>query len=691
MVEINNKFKYILIGFLSLILILAFAVLIIPKTNNYANATSYVTFDEITCSQFDFNTWDYIDDVPISDTNYYKNLKVKFNIDNSSDLAKYYCFGIATDGNQEFINSPINITITGIVPVYYQITEDGNYQITIYVYNEDNQQIGASTAQNVKSDVTMPNEFAEVNYMTSYFSEGGQFNVKINSLYANDELSGLDCVYYAFDYKNENLTDINHTKIVGNYATFGITDNGTLSVWYFDKAGNMKLIDYEFDRFDFVAPSQPQITVEPISDIDKTNGYTKGYRVTIDYPGDNENGSGLNLQQYYKLNDLEVVYTDYFLIVDQKIYTIKAKAQDKAGNYSEEATVNISSNSFDNIAPSINNLKIYIDLKNALSFTIQFVGEDSQSGIDYAYIDGLDTEVRFVAGINNSYRADFDAFKHNSVAVHVVDNVGNDMMSQVSFNYIGGTYSDKLQEYHKEYSELVWDSYNASTQSAINKKYSSLNNYLITNNTQNTDFDKLFAEMDKLILGTNNYTYIIKNVPNYISSNIKYEIEASDIADYKKGDNIKLYFETIAIDNASEYVSKAEFKKGFCEGFSLNAYHYDTLLENLSKGINIEMLMPNGYSSRQIALFDANTGEKIDIVIYNSSTINFTMKGSQDFVMVIQGDTQRDETQLPTPKTIKIFGKSLSYGVFFGVVFGTLGGVIIIIGVMIILRRRHKK
>ena len=173
-------------------------------------------------------------------------------------------------------------------------------------------------------------------------------------------------------------------------------------------------------------PNTPQITVEPISDIVYTNGYTKGYRITIDYKEDNEGGSGLKTNQNYMINDINVEYTDYFLLVEPKNYVIKAKSQDKAGNFSDETVANISSTNFDTIVPSVNNIKLYIDITKTLPATVEFVGSDQFSGIDYAYIEGLENQVNFTKKISNVYSANFDCFGVSGVTVHVIDKVGND-------------------------------------------------------------------------------------------------------------------------------------------------------------------------------------------------------------------------------------------------------------------------
>lgn len=108
------------------------------------------------------------------------------------------------------------------------------------------------------------------------------------------------------------------------------------------------------------------------------------------------------------------------------------------------------------------------------------------------------------------------------------------------------------------------------------------------------------------------------------------------------------------------------------------------MLTSLTSGIEIEMNLPFGYYERKFVIVNKATNEIVPTTIYNNQ-IAFTLKDSGDYVMVISGDKSIDTS---VPKTVKVFGKAMPYPTFFGIIFGTLGGVIVIVGVLMIIKKK---
>ncbi len=106
----------------------------------------------------------------------------------------------------------------------------------------------------------------------------------------------------------------------------------------------------------------------------------------------------------------------------------------------------------------------------------------------------------------------------------------------------------------------------------------------------------------------------------------------------------------------------------------------------MEKGIEIEMNLPYKYYERQFAIINKTNNEIVPSMLYNNKIV-FTIKDSGDYVMVISGDKSTDNS---TTKTIKVFGKPMTYATFFGIIFGTLAGAGVLIGIITIVRKRRR-
>jgi hypothetical protein len=367
---------------------------------------------------------------------------------------------------------------------------------------------------------------------------------------------------------------------------------------------------------------------------------------------------------------------------------IEAKTLDNVANASEFSQVIVDDSTFDLYMPIINSNLINIDLMKEKPYCISFTAKDSKSGVDSKKVYIEDENITVTSGANNTFYAEFLPFGKSSLVIHVPDKVGNDAIHHMVINYFGNTsISKSIESYYNTYHSLDLSIYTQNIVDAIKSEYDKLNIALIADHTQNSGFDAIFRNIDKLISGSSNHTYVIESVPNYISSSLNYKIAESDLIDYKKGDAVKLVLNAKTLDNEKTYVKLTDFSKGFAEAFNLSAYHKDTLLNNLASGIEIEMNLPYGFYEREFVIINKTTNAIVPTTIYNNQ-IAFTITGSGDYVMVVSGEKT---VEYKEPKTIIVFGKAMPYPTFFGIIFGTLGGVIVLVGVLIIIVRKKKK
>lgn len=674
-----------------ILIILPFIVLLaiasmffcIPKNANiaYALEKNSVVYKKATCEVLDVVSLTYtIEEFDLANSNAYKrNVVVYFEITSDSAISNY-AFGVKAEGTEELLLDMQEVT-EGVQEVSYAVTNSGIYDIVCYVYDENGENLDSATIT-IRCDMEAPNAFATVNAMDSFQKGDTIFNVSFDITGCSDELSGQKEVYYSFNYLTPSTEYITYRKAETNQVTFEITDNGVLTVTYVDNSGNFAKIDYVFDKFDKVSPELPLISAISSSDIVNTNGFTKSYTITITY-GDDEQ-SGTAPQQFYILNGVEFPYRGPFTIDKLDDYIIKASTRDNVDNHSLFAEISLSKTTFDTFEPIISNLKLEVDLTKEKPLSIRFIASDIHSQIDYAYIEN--TNVYFTLGPNNLYYAEFSFNSTASFVIHVVDKVKNDAVIHVAYNHLVDTKKMQfIENYYNIYHETDFSLYESSVVEDINDTYMELNIALMTENTQNSEFDTILRNIDNLISGDSNHTYLIESKPLYISAMITYEISDTDIADYKKGASVQLVFNALTLDNQKEYVDKTEFSKGFAEAFNLSAYHNEEILTNLTSGIEIEMNMPFGYYERSIVIINKSTEEIVSTTVYNNK-IAFTLKESGDYVMVISGEKSIDKEP---SKTIKVFGKLMPRATFFGIIFGTAGGAVLVIVALYIVKKRR--
>ncbi|NLL56460.1 MAG: hypothetical protein GX242_04525 [Clostridiales bacterium] len=688
----NRVNIYKIFRVVAIIFLLALTSMIISAPKNkvsFASQTPTVAFSHATCENLDSNTLTYSTETfDIENSSFKRNVTVYFDIANHY-LEVYYRFGVKSQQTEELELSWIKIDEDSQeTEVNYQFESSGIYDIRCYIkYGED---IEVTDWITVKCDTDAPNELASINSMEEYQKGGTVFDVTFDTLHCSDELSGYKETYFSFTYTSSQKEHYSYRKADSGMNTFRIEDNGILAITYIDNAGNYATVEYEFDKFDKTAPLAPVIVITPDNDMAYAGGYAKSYTVTIAYGQDSQ--SGIAPKQYYVINGVTKEYATSFKLSNpsglvDKQTVIRASTVDNVGNVSETTQEIILDNTFDVSTPIIRITKISIDLMSENTHTISFTATDTGSGVDNSKIklDNIDTIIEPSA--NNTYFAHFSAFGKSSCILHVSDKVGNNTLQHIVINYFGDENKAKvIEEYHNIFHSLNFSEYRESAVDDIILAYERLNNALMAENTQNSQFDTLFASIDKLIAGNSNHSYIINTKPVYISSFIKYKICESDLNDYKKGDSVELVFNALVLDEQKSYVKLAGFSKGFAEAFNLSAYFKDQLLSQLEKGIEIEMNLPYKYYERQFAIINKTNNEIVPSMLYNNKIV-FTIKDSGDYVMVISGDKSTDNS---TTKTIKVFGKPMTYATFFGIIFGTLAGAGVLIGIITIVRKRRR-
>lgn len=645
----------------------------------YAEGLSKVSVSQLTCSVLDIETMEYEQNVIFTNTSAYaKNIKVYFNIENSGNV-NYYCYGIKKQDSDEIIQERVYDIPEGVTEIIYEVNVSGIYDINCYIYDAENILLSKAT-QNVKSDLDAPDVFADVNTMTAFQGKDSVFNIVIDI----SELSDTD-VYYSFKYIDEEIDLYPFTKIEGTSKTFSIIKKGTMILTYIDTAGNFARIYHDYDKFDFSPPAKPAITVIADNDTVYSDGFARSYTVTIAYGIDNE--SGTSAEQNYIINGEVKSYSGSFKLDIAKNYEIKANTKDNVGNISDFVIVEIAGNSFDTYSPIVKNIKIEVDITKEIPIAISFIATDAHSGIDYAKIDG--TDILFIQDENNTFRAEFYAYGKTNLVIHIIDKAGNKAINHIALSYFGDTdKSIKLKSYSDLYRSIDFGKYVLAVAENIKKAYENLNISLMTERTENSDFDNIFREIDKLIQGKSNHLYVIETAPIYVSSIITFKVNEKDFDNYKLGDSVKLILNSRTLDNEKDYTKIAGFKKGFAEAFNLTAYYKNEAISKMPNGMCIEMNLPYGYYERSFVLINKTNGEIMDVEIYNNK-ISFLLKDSGDYVMAISGEKNTLDNNA-VKKTIKIFGKKMTYGMFFIVIFGTLGGAGIIIAMLIILKKKNR-
>lgn len=678
---INNK-KHLFV-FIAIIIAFLCCPFVIMQSNIVAyadapimiiNMTSEVPDEDMLFNNniIEWNTVEYE-----NENVYGRNITIKYQLSGVS----YLKFDTKI-GNEEIITGVL-VPTNGATTYSYKVDKNGIVNVFCYAYNDLQEEIGLINST-VKSDITAPDNFAKVNTMDKYIGNI-LYDVTINWDNFSDELSGKGKVFYNFIYASDEITDIGLSEVDisnVNATTFSISNNGTLTIFHFDNASNSLIKQYNFDKFDFAPPPVPVITITPNVDTAFTDGYAREYFVTIDYALDALSGNA-EIQKY-SVNNKNYDYHQGFTLSGAINYSIKAYSMDNVGNASETTVATISSSSFDDFAPLIINKVLMIDLTKPIIASLSIDITDTQSGVATAAIDSL--SINFVKGYGDTYKAEFNPNKLSSIVIKVTDKVGNTTFEHLIINYFDiEKLSDKIISYNTKYLEFDKSLYNEQLLNQIDKEYGVFNTMLISASTQE---GQIYSEMDKidaLFEGRSEHTYTVASVPLYLSTMIRYKVTESDFENYKKGDSVNLVFSS-EVSNDDNYKKISGYKSYFADLFSLRILYKGNEVEQLDNGLEITMNLPNGDYERNFTLYNMNTKEIVDTTIVNNQIV-FNCKEGASYALIISG---KNEIALANAtKYIKLFGKKLDYGTFFGVVFGVIGATALIIVVIIVLKKKR--
>lgn len=608
--------------------------------------------------------------VPYEDK-YSRNVKIEF----SAPGASFYRIDTSY-GNNDPVLGTITPFPSGETSLFYDVKLSGEITVIFTSFDEEQTVIG-SVSKTVKSDNDKPS-FASVNSITDWLSAGKAFDIKADLSDFSDELSGRGRIFYSL-----NGGAITEIDAAGDVYTLSIYSDSVLKLYQFDNAGNMLESRYDFDKFDTVAPPKPEIILTPNVDPSLSNGYAAYFTAELKFYADDE--SGLSEDCYYVLNGQRTVYTGPFRLDEAKTYELKAYAVDNAGNVSAASQVTVPSTSFDRTQPSVNNLTVEYDVRSALPCTITFAASDQMSGIKYAYIEG--TSVYFTLTAGGIYRASVDCYGKSGLVVLVEDRAGNVSVNHVVINYFGiDSFATIIRNCAEIYAETDFSLYTEEAVRSINDSYVELNALLSSDLSQTGDFKAVSDKIAELISGKNKFVYSIQTPTEHLSGALTFEVNTEDFADYKIGDEIKLVFNAEKSDG--NYVSASGFSEGFYDVFSLNVYHNGTAVASLADGIKITLNMPVGYYERNYKLINVADMSVVETATFNNK-IEFKLTESGVYALVVSGSLEKAGTQ-SGEKTISVFGRELSYGVFFGTVFGVAGAAIIAIVVIVIVAKKRR-
>ena len=593
--------------------------------------------------------------------NYSKDVEITFDLASAS----YYKIDVTVDG---VLIEGTKTAAPAEGKALYKVSQSGVVTVTLYAY-DDSGELAGSISKTVKSDNVAP-EVPTYTGMDRYYKTGSVYNVNINLNEVSDLHSGRGNIYYSLSTDKSSLIEVTNSDAV----TLSISDKTTVYLYVFDNAKNCVVEEYVFDKFDETSPAKPEITVTPISDLTKTNGFTRGYEVEINYGFDAESGIK---NRYYFVNDARHEYNGAFTLERAAEYTIRAYSADVCGNISEETAVKITAAAFDNDAPSIINATAIYDLMQEKPVKLRVEARDTQSGIKEIAAAGGEVFNELSEGVYELY---FDCYGVSSVVINATDKVGNVSFRHVAFNYFNDKdFSDKLKSYSASYFNADFSEYTENAVEKINAAFAKLNVLVSSDLTASEDFDNCFKEIDELMSGKSSFSYVIEKAPTYLSGALTYTVNDGDFDGYKKGDEIKLTFASVG--NANDFLKKSGFDKGFSENFTLNVFYNGELQKSLSNGLKISMNMPVGFYERSYALFNADTGEKVEITLINNK-IEFTLAESGNYSLVISG-ASTPTTNVSASKGVTVFGHKLSLTAFLGTVIG--GAVVAVAGIAVVI------
>lgn len=604
--------------------------------------------------------------IDLASSAYKKDVVVTF------DVGEYaYKVFVRVAGSDEVEVTP-ETTKSG-AEVSYRITSSGVVDVTARTY-DGGTLVGQKTVT-VYSDNDAP-VFTAPEGMTEWLQNGQEYVANVDLFGFSDDLSGRGKGYYRVN--DGALTEID--DIDADSLTFAMTENTDLYFLFFDNAGNLCVTETSYDKFDSTPPPVPTITIE--SNVPSSR-FARYYTVEIEYSADEK--SGLKDPQSYFLNGEKKTYSGPFTIEDPTTFLLTAYAEDNAGNVSSSVAESRDMTTFDVTPPNVISFTMEIDLRKERICTVYASVSDVHSGVSRVYLSGGAAFFRPVTATD--YVAEFDCYGLRGLTLIAEDVVGNSAESRLSLNLFGNeNISQRFRSFAERYKSTDFSLYEESARAEIEKTYVELNVIAGSATSTESDFNAAAARLEKAY-APENVTYAIEEPTSYLSGMLEYEINAEDFSSYRLGEEIKLAFAPADSDDA--LVATAGFASGFSDGFSLTVSVGGEAVESeLENGIGIKLNLPVGYYERSYALYYG--GEEVATEKINNK-LEFTLKKNGDYVLVVSGSRKAASNPDDGPKSVTVFGRKLSYGVFFGTVFGIIGGVVLLIGGVILIAKLGRK
>ncbi|MDD4316047.1 MAG: hypothetical protein PHC84_02675 [Clostridia bacterium] len=673
--------------YINAIFICLFAMLLLPAfvigfspRERAASAFDNLVFLQAECLDFDANTVSYDTENPV----YARGIKLTFSV------STQYCVFIVVKNGEEISRSAPYETEGGAAQ--YSVTMNGELIIKCYAADSQGALLPVYAEVNVRSDNAAPQQ-AAVSEMTEWTRRENGFAVQV-VLGVDNGNSGVKKAEIAIDSGEGVEVRTIESPALNDYFT--IYEPTTVHITVFDNAGNYSTKQYIYDKFDSTQPSAPQFVFTPnVAVGEGTNGYAREYLVTISYGEDadepgNDGGSGIKPgSMRYTLNGEQFVYEGSFYLAEHRLFTLSAYYQDNAGNTSPVVSAEV--NNLDRIAPSLSDIHLNIDLTKALPYTLSAICTDSHSGIDRIQVAG--ENYTFTKQMHNVYSASFDSLDKELLQITVFDNVGNYNTSSLIVPHFGTLdLEDMAEEYNTKFLALDGSQYNQAAWQNLLDLYGDLSLFFESADTTLSDFDIISAQIDSAITGAIKYKYFIHSVPPGINLNISYVADPADFPNMKKGDTVTLVMQKIDKDGIEldsllfRAASLSGFDIAFANPFMAKFVYNDIDVAYVfDNGALVTIPVPMGYEERMFAIIDLDSQQKLETEVINN-TVTFKLKKAGRYALVTEGAVKTDVS--PPPSGVRVFGKILSWGAF----FGTIGGVVAVTaGLVALLTLRYKK
>ncbi|MBR1747855.1 MAG: hypothetical protein IJ735_06580, partial [Clostridia bacterium] len=624
-----------------------------------ATAVDEYSLDETGTAQY--TRKDYLSDVG---TAYRKDWRVVFNVGQND-----YRVTVSVDGGEEI--DVTDVTVKEGEEVLYRVNSSGIVTVKAYILSSGVRT--GETSFTVRSDENAPS--ADVlEEMTEWYPVGREYTVKVDLSAFSDDLSGRGRGFYRIG--EGAWTEIDN--IDAGLLTFPISDVTTMSLLFFDAAGNVTRTERTFDKFDSTPPPAPEVTVT--KNVPEQR-YARYYTVEADYFPDGQ--SGLTEPKKYYLNGKEKVYDGPFVLDESKGYLLQFYAEDLVGNRSL-TTAEIAAASFDREAPTVSSFTVEIDLRSDPICKVSVSASDALSGVKRVYFRDSGSYLNQVT--ENGYTTELSCYGIDRLVLVVEDAVQNVTYEYYPLNLFGDReYSDKIHSYANRYAALDKSAYTDKALADIESAYTELNVVCASLASTKTDFDVAAARVDAAF-SPDDVVYTIEKEGKYLSGMAECEVTLSDIPGRRIGSAVSVVFRAGEADDS--YVSRAEFSTGFTEGFSIRLYSDGReITEDLAHGIRVRLNLPVGYYDRSYCLF--SQGGKIAGEVVNNK-LDFVLPKGGDCILVVSGS--KSATTSREPDSVSVFGRRLSYGAFFGTVFGTIGGAALLIGgILLFVKLRGRR